>query len=38
MGIVNDLLDFEKVRKFQQYCDIVPCSHKDPEARQAVLR
>jgi len=37
MGIVNDLLDFEKVRKFQQYCGIVPCSHKDPEARQAVL-
>ena len=38
MGIVGELLDFNKVRQFQQYCGIVPCSPSDPDARQAVCR
>jgi len=36
MGIVGELLDFNKVKQFQQYCGIVPCSPSDPDARQAV--
>ena len=38
MGIVGELLDFNKVKQFQQYCGIVPCSPSDPNARQAVCR
>ena len=38
MGIVTELLDFNKVRRFQEFCGIVATKDDDPRGIDAVMR
>ena len=38
MGIVTELLDFNKVRRFQEFCGIVATTDDDPNGIDAVMR
>ena len=38
MGIATELLDFNKVRKFQEFCGIRPCPDDDPRGKDAIVR
>ena len=38
MGIVTELLDFNKVRRFQEFCGIVATKDDDPMGIEAVMR